>query len=525
MRGTRGNVPSPFHRELHTVGLQRSWGCEPSTSYSTSNVGLQHIPARMPQRNSQHNLSFSLQSDRTPPSTSLTKRQPTATLQRQSLRENLPSLLGSISLSMLRIKPPRHKRKQAAASGISFEFSELHPSHNSTTCTAVRPASSNASVSASTLPPITSFELVDEESTYMQQPPFASMSSACASKIRKRKAPSIATDALATSAARQTRRQAAVQRPPLMQLAQGATTAISTALEEVERPNLAAARRELKRSAMLLPSNIRRLAAGAFAGALSKTLIAPIETIRMQVMGNKGTVVESIGRTWRRKGFFGFFSGNSADILRVMPSKAIELTAFDAYKKLLSHEDENGKLKRPGPLLTGLAGAAAGMTSTIGLYPLETLRTRLAMGDYDSLFHAVRVITAEEGFMAFYQGVQASLIGVLPYAAIRLGVYDGLKWSHRRFTKQQQIKPLPSMLYGAFAGLLSASATFPVEVVRRRMMVGTAKGSTFGALRTIAQKEGWRSLYKGIGLTWAKQAPQYAVTFLAYDLIKEILEV
>lgn len=266
MRGTRGNVPSPFHRELHTVGLQRSWGCEPSTSYSTSNVGLQHIPARMPQRNSQHNLSFSLQSDRTPPSTSLTKRQPTATLQRQSLRENLPSLLGSISLSMLRIKPPRHKRKQAAASGISFEFSELHPSHNSTTCTAVRPASSNASVSASTLPPITSFELVDEESTYMQQPPFASMSSACASKIRKRKAPSIATDALATSAARQTRRQAAVQRPPLMQLAQGATTAISTALEEVERPNLAAARRELKRSAMLLPSNIRRLAAGAFAG-------------------------------------------------------------------------------------------------------------------------------------------------------------------------------------------------------------------------------------------------------------------
>lgn len=49
-----------------------------------------------------------------------------------------------------------------------------------------------------------------------------------------------------------------------------------------------------------------------------------------------------------------------ADILRVMPSKAIELSAFDAYKKFLSREDEHGKLKRPGPLLTGLAGAAAG---------------------------------------------------------------------------------------------------------------------------------------------------------------------
>lgn len=56
-------------------------------------------------------------------------------------------------------------------------------------------------------------------------------------------------------------------------------------------------------------------------------------------------------------------------------------------------------------------------------------------------------------------------------------------------------------------------------------MVGTAKGGTFVALRSIAQEEGWRSLYKGIGLTWAKQAPQYAVTFLAYDMVKELLEV
>lgn len=53
-----------------------------------------------------------------------------------------------------------------------------------------------------------------------------------------------------------------------------------------------------------------------------------------------------------------------------MPSKAIELSAFDAYKKFLSREDEHGKLKRPGPLLTGLAGAAAGnqLTGTCFLF-------------------------------------------------------------------------------------------------------------------------------------------------------------
>ncbi|KAA6425606.1 MAG: hypothetical protein FRX49_04503 [Trebouxia sp. A1-2] len=315
-----------------------------------------------------------------------------------------------------------------------------------------------------------------------------------------------------------------------MLLARNSARALESEADEQDlygnaRAKVAAAGQNLRQSALHLPRQLRRLLAGAFAGALSKTTIAPIETIRMQVMGNKGTVMESIARTWGRKGVLGFFSGNSADILRVMPSKAIELAAFDAYKKLLSHEGDDGKLMRPGPLLTGLAGAAAGATSTVGLYPLETLRTRLAMGDYDNMLHAVRAITAEEGFMAFYQGIQASLIGILPYAAIRLGVYDGLKWSHRKYSKQEQIPPLPTMVYGAVAGLISASATFPVEVVRRRMMVGTAKGGTWAALTSIAQQEGWRSLYKGIGLTWVKQAPQYAVTFLAYDKLKELLEV
>ncbi|KAL0033044.1 hypothetical protein WJX77_012276 [Trebouxia sp. C0004] len=416
--------------------------------------------------------------------------------------------------------------RKAREQGVLFGASALRPlphieqEYAATASTSLRTHQFRSAQSIS----LDSFQLPDRSTVHSQQPPFASLSSARPQK-RKRKSASIASDVAATPTVH-TR-----SKPDLvMLLAQNSAGPLESAADEQDlrenaRAKVAAAGQNLKQSALQLPRQLRRLLAGAFAGALSKTTIAPIETIRMQVMGNKGTIMESIARTWGRKGVLGFFSGNSADILRVMPSKAIELAAFDAYKKMLSHEGDNGKLMRPGPLLTGLAGAAAGATSTVGLYPLETLRTRLAMGDYDNMLHAVRLITAEEGFMAFYQGIQASLIGILPYAAIRLGVYDGLKWSHRKYSKQEQIPPLPTMVYGAIAGLISASATFPVEVVRRRMMVGTAKGGTWAALTSIAQQEGWRSLYKGIGLTWAKQAPQYAVTFLAYDKLKEMLEV
>ena len=80
-----------------------------------------------------------------------------------------------------------------------------------------------------------------------------------------------------------------------------------------------------------------------------------------------------------------------------------------------------------------------------------------------------------------------------------------------------------SMLYGALAAVTSATVSFPLEVVRRRMMLGTASGNTLAAMTLIAQQEGIGALYKGVMLTWLKQAPQYAVTFCCYDLAKSWL--
>ena len=51
-----------------------------------------------------------------------------------------------------------------------------------------------------------------------------------------------------------------------------------------------------------------------------------------------------------------------------------------------------------------------------------------------------------------------------------------------------------SMLYGALAAVTSATVSFPLEVVRRRMMMGTASGNTLTAIVAIAQNEGVASL-------------------------------
>ena len=49
-----------------------------------------------------------------------------------------------------------------------------------------------------------------------------------------------------------------------------------------------------------------------------------------------------------------------ADVLRVMPSKAIEFTAFDAYKRVLGQRDPATGKYSCGHAGSALAGGAAG---------------------------------------------------------------------------------------------------------------------------------------------------------------------
>jgi Mitochondrial carrier protein len=46
------------------------------------------------------------------------------------------------------------------------------------------------------------------------------------------------------------------------------------------------------------------------------------------------------------------------------------------------------------------------------------------------------------------------------------------------------------------------------QVVRRRMMAGAVHTSVLAAMRTIAAEEGWMALYRGLGVSCIKQAPQ-----------------
>lgn len=67
------------------------------------------------------------------------------------------------------------------------------------------------------------------------------------------------------------------------------------------------------------------------------------------------------------------------------------------------------------------------------------------------------------------------------------------------------------------------------DVLRRRFQVSGMNNmdykynGTWDALKTMTQKEGFKSLYRGLLPNYLKVAPAMGVTFYSYELCKEIM--
>lgn len=79
-------------------------------------------------------------------------------------------------------------------------------------------------------------------------------------------------------------------------------------------------------------------------------------------------------------------------------------------------------------------------------------------------------------------------------------------------------------MFGAIAGLLGQSASYPLDIVRRRMQTQPGSMTIFGVLNKVFVEEGIiHGLYKGLSLNWVKGPIAVGVSFTTFDLVTKFL--
>ncbi|XP_043681366.1 calcium-binding mitochondrial carrier protein SCaMC-2-B isoform X2 [Vespula pensylvanica] len=276
----------------------------------------------------------------------------------------------------------------------------------------------------------------------------------------------------------------------------------------------------------------RHLLAGGIAGGVSRTCTAPLDRIKvyLQVHGTRHCNISSCFRYMLREGgITSLWRGNGINVLKIGPETALKFMAYEQVKRAIKGNDtrELGLYER------FMAGSMAGGISQSAIYPLEVLKTRLALrktGEFSSIIDAAKKIYKQGGWKSFYRGYIPNLIGILPYAGIDLAVYETLKNSYlRTHKKDEQPAFWLLLLCGTASSTAGQVCSYPLALVRTKLQAEISTGSDantmIGVFKDILKREGIRGLYRGITPNFLKVAPAVSISYVVYEHFRQALGV
>ncbi|KAL4807561.1 mitochondrial carrier domain-containing protein [Aspergillus unguis] len=213
---------------------------------------------------------------------------------------------------------------------------------------------------------------------------------------------------------------------------------------------------------------VRSGLAGGFAGCAAKTVVAPLDRVKIlfqasnpqfaKYTGSWAGLVFAVRDIKRYEGARGLFRGHSATLLRIFPYAAIKFLAYEQVRAVVipSHDKET-------PFRRLISGSLAGITSVFFTYPLELIRVRLAFetkkssrsslrdifrqiyneqvkppkdlssgkatssvtaAAADTVASTTQRIVPSSGLANFYRGFTPTLLGMIPYAGVSFLTHD-----------------------------------------------------------------------------------------------------
>jgi len=265
--------------------------------------------------------------------------------------------------------------------------------------------------------------------------------------------------------------------------------------------------------------------AGGISGAVSKTITAPIERVKLiiqtqdanpKIVSGEVPRYTGIGNCFMRvkaeQGVGAFWRGNLTNCIRYFPTQAFNLAFKDTIKaQFPKYSPKTDFWPFFGVNLA--SGGLAGAGSLCIVYPLDYARTRLAsdVGSGKKTFSGLgdclmKTMKGPKGVLSLYNGFGVSVAGIIPYRGVQFGLNDTLKGLNPYDKELSFIGLASKWACAQFSVIMSGFVTYPFDTVRRRLQMESEKAVEDrmykGALhcaQKVIKDEGVAAMFKGAG--------------------------
>nr|QGJ83659.1 oxoglutarate/malate carrier protein [Opalina sp. OP10] len=191
---------------------------------------------------------------------------------------------------------------------------------------------------------------------------------------------------------------------------------------------------------------------------------------------------------------------------------------------------KNGRSMSFGDRL--LCGTVAGMAGAIVGNPSEVVLVRMTSDNrlpiekrrnYKNALQALFRITKEEGILAWFKGLNSTILRCVVQNAFQLGSYSQIKMVLLESGMKDDLFIVPGISsFGA--GFIASFMSLPFDIVKTRLQTmkpGQYK-NTIDCASKLLSKEGIRGFWKGFVPYYLRVGPHTVVTFIVLEQLNHL---
>jgi solute carrier family 25 (adenine nucleotide translocator) protein 4/5/6/31 len=295
------------------------------------------------------------------------------------------------------------------------------------------------------------------------------------------------------------------------------------------------------------PNPLVNLAAGGISGAVSKTITAPLEKVKLaiqnqdsnpRILSGEMKRYTGMGNCFQRHvtelGASSLWRGNVANCIRYVPTAAFNLAFKDTFKAMFPKYNKDKEFGKFALTQVASGSFAGGVTNTL-VYPLIYVRTVLGadigtVKKYNSMFDCLVKTAKSGGVLSLYNGILASSVGIVVYRGAQFGIQDIVK-SFNPYQKEVSFIGIFSKFCVAqLAVSISGIVAYPFDTMQRRLQIEASKPkeeqiykNMIDCFSKILAKEGPGGFFKG-ALANILRGTGAAIVLVMYDEIMNAVE-